>query len=130
MVDVYQRFVNTEGSNQHYWWASKLTTLGWGVLCLIVAQFATNMGSLIEVVNILGSWFYGTILGIFLCAFYLPATKGKHVFWSALLAEIIVIVAWYYELMAFLWLNVLGCLLVMIFSIILQQIDRLRAHAV
>ncbi len=130
MVDIYQRFINPEGSHKHYWWASKITTLGWGILCLIVAHFATNMGSLIEVVNILGSWFYGTILGIFLCAFYLPATEGKHVFWSALLAELIVIVAWYYEVMAFLWLNVLGCLLVMIFSVILQQIDRLRAHAV
>jgi Na+/proline symporter len=130
MVDVYQRFVHPDGSNQHYWWASKVTTLGWGILCLIVAQFATNMGSLIEVVNILGSWFYGTILGIFLCAFYLPSTQGKHVFYSAIVAEIIVIVAWYYEFMAFLWLNVLGCLLVMIFSVILQQIDRLRAHAV
>ena len=120
MVDIYQRFVNQDGSNKHYWWVSKLTTLGWGILCLIVAHFATNMGSLIEVVNILGSWFYGTILGIFLCAFYLPKTQGKHVFWSAILAEIIVIVAWKYELMAFLWLNVLGCLLVMIFSSVLS----------
>jgi Na+/proline symporter len=113
MVDIYQRFLHTEGSNQHYWWVSKLITLGWGILCLIVAQFAVNMGSLIEVVNILGSWFYGTILGVFLCAFYLPRTSGNQVFWAALIAEAIVIYAWYIDLMAFLWLNVLGCLLVM-----------------
>jgi hypothetical protein len=83
------------------------------------------MGSLIEVVNILGSWFYGTILGVFLCAFYLPKTKGNHVFWAALLAEAFVIYAWKVDLMAFLWLNVLGCLLVMIFSLILQNISSL-----
>jgi Na+/proline symporter len=116
MVDIYQRFLHKEGSNQHYWWVSKLITLGWGVLCLIVAQFAVNMGSLIEVVNILGSWFYGTILGVFLCAFYLPRTNGNQVFWAALLAEAIVIYAWYIDLMAFLWLNVVGCLLVMAFA--------------
>ena len=116
MVDIYQRFFHTEGSNQHYWWVSKLITLGWGILCLIVAQFAVNMGSLIEVVNILGSWFYGTILGVFLCAFYLPRTSGNQVFWAALVAEAIVIYAWYIDLMAFLWLNVLGCLLVMAFA--------------
>jgi Na+/proline symporter len=116
MVDIYQRFMHTDGSNQHYWWVSKLITLGWGILCLIVAQFAVNMGSLIEVVNILGSWFYGTILGVFLCAFYLPKTSGNQVFWAALLAEALVIYAWYIDLMAFLWLNVLGCLLVMAFA--------------
>ena len=113
MVDIYQRFMHTDGSNQHYWWVSKLITLGWGILCLIVAHFAVNMGSLIEVVNILGSWFYGTILGVFLCAFYLPRTSGNQVFWSAIVAEAFVIYAWYIDLMAFLWLNVLGCLLVM-----------------
>jgi Na+/proline symporter len=116
MVDIYQRFMHTDGSNQHYWWVSKLITLGWGILCLIVAQFAVNMGSLIEVVNILGSWFYGTILGVFLCAFYLPRTSGNQVFWAALMAEALVIYAWYIDLMAFLWLNVLGCLLVMAFA--------------
>lgn len=116
MVDIYQRFLHTDGSNKHYWWVSKLITLGWGILCLIVAQFAVNMGSLIEVVNILGSWFYGTILGVFLCAFYLPRTNGNQVFWAALLAEAIVIYAWYIDLMAFLWLNVVGCLLVMTFA--------------
>jgi Na+/proline symporter len=118
MVDIYQRFINKNSTNKHYWIVSKLITLGWGILCLIVAQFAVNMGSLIEVVNILGSWFYGTILGIFLCAFYLPKTKGTQVFWAALLAEAIVIYAWKVEFMAFLWLNVLGCLLVMIFTLL------------
>jgi Na+/proline symporter len=123
MVDIYQRFIAPERGNQHYWWISKLITLGWGVLCLVVAQFAVNMGSLIEVVNILGSWFYGTILGIFLCAFYLPRTTGTQVFVAALIAEAFVIYAWKVEWMAFLWLNVLGCLLVMAIAFLLSLIS-------
>jgi SSS family transporter len=129
MVDIYQRFLHTDGSNKHYWWVSKLITLGWGILCLIVAQFAVNMGSLIEVVNILGSWFYGTILGVFLCAFYLPQTNGNQVFWAALLAEAIVIYAWYIDLMAFLWLNVVGCLLVMTFAGLASLVNPSKSKA-
>ncbi|MEY2793717.1 MAG: hypothetical protein RJA76_1709, partial [Bacteroidota bacterium] len=120
MVDIYQRFLAPEKSNQHYWWASKISTIGWGIFCLIVAQFATNMGSLIEVVNILGSWFYGTILGVFLCAFYLPKATSNAVFWSAILAECIVIYLWNREIMAFLWLNVVGCLMVLILTFLLS----------
>jgi Na+/proline symporter len=123
MVDIYERFIAPDRGNQHYWWISKLITLGWGVLCLIVAQFAVNMGSLIEVVNILGSWFYGTILGVFLCAFYLPRTTGTQVFTAALIAEAFVIYAWKVEWMAFLWLNVLGCLLVMAIALLLSLIS-------
>jgi Na+/proline symporter len=123
MVDIYERFIAPNRGNQHYWWISKLITLGWGVLCLVVAQFAVNMGSLIEVVNILGSWFYGTILGIFLCAFYLPRTTGTQVFVAALIAEAFVIYAWKVEWMAFLWLNVLGCLLVMAIAFLLSLIS-------
>lgn len=123
MVDIYQRFIAPERGNQHYWWVSKIITLGWGLLCLVVAQFAVNMGSLIEVVNILGSWFYGTILGIFLCAFYLPKTTGTQVFTAALIAEAFVIYAWKMEWMAFLWLNVLGCLLVMAIALVLSLIS-------
>ncbi|MHA8093532.1 sodium:solute symporter [Aquirufa lenticrescens] len=122
MVDIYERFIAPDRGNQHYWWISKLITLGWGVLCLVVATFAVNMGSLIEVVNILGSWFYGTILGIFLCAFYLPRTTGTQVFIAALIAEAFVIYAWKVEWMAFLWLNVLGCLLVMAIALLLSLI--------
>lgn len=116
MVDIYQRFIATEQSNQHYWWVSKISTIFWGIFCLIVAQFANNMGSLIEVVNILGSWFYGTILGIFLVAFYLPKTNGNSVFLAALVAESLVIYLWKIDAMAFLWLNVVGCLMVIIMA--------------
>jgi SSS family transporter len=89
------------------------------ILLASMGSMASAFGSLTStsmVDNILGSWFYGTILGVFLCAFYLPRTSGNQVFWAALVAEAIVIYAWYIDLMAFLWLNVLGCLLVMAFA--------------
>ncbi|RXK49872.1 sodium:solute symporter [Aquirufa rosea] len=125
MVDIYQRFIHPHGTNEHYWWSSKMVTLAWGIFCLIVAQFSVNMGSLIEVVNILGSWFYGTILGVFLCAFYLPKTQGGDVFWAAIIAEAFVIYAWKIDLMAFLWLNVLGCVMVVILAFTFQWIGQI-----
>jgi len=113
LVDVYKRAVYTQGSEQHYVRMSKWFTLGWGVFCILVAQFANRLGSLIEAVNVLGSLFYGTILGIFLCAFYLKQVKGTAVFWSAILAELVVLGLYRMHTVSFLWLNVVGCLLVM-----------------
>lgn len=116
IVDIYQRMIHKEDTEKHYVNASKLVTLGWGIICIIVAQFTANIGSLIEAVNILGSWFYGTILGVFLVAFYFKFIKGDAVFWAALLAEVFVIYAWWIDLTAFLWLNVIGCVLVIVFA--------------
>nr|MDQ3048516.1 sodium:solute symporter [Bacteroidota bacterium] len=79
-----------------------------------------RLGNLIEAVNILGSLFYGTILGIFLVAFFMKKTSGTAVFISALIAEAFIVYAWITDLTAFLWLNVIGCLLVMIFSLLIQ----------
>lgn len=120
VVDIYQRFIQPQGSTQHYWWVSKLVTLAWGLICLYVAQLSTNMGSLIEVVNILGSWFYGTVLGIFISAFYFKKIGSNAVFYAGILAELLVITAWYFEWMAFLWLNVLGCVMVVILALLFQ----------
>lgn len=118
VVDIYHRLINSHGSEKHYYRFSRLSTLFWGIFCIIVAQFTANIGSLIEAVNILGSWFYGTILGVFLVAFYFKNVKGDAVFWAALLAEVIVIYSWWIDLTAFLWLNLIGCVLVVLFSLI------------
>lgn len=128
MVDIYQRYLKPEESQNHYWWASKILTLFWGLLCLLVAQYASKMGSLIEVVNILGSWFYGTVLGVFLCAFYFKKTNGSQVFWAAILAELVVIYAWYFDWISFLWLNVLGCLLVIILANLFLGFSKFFQH--
>jgi SSS family transporter len=122
IVDIYQRMIHPADTEKHFLNASKISTLGWGIFCIIVAQFTANIGSLIEAVNILGSWFYGTILGVFLVAFYFKSIKSNAVFWAAILAEIIVIYAWWIDLTAFLWLNLIGCGAVILIGFLLQKL--------
>lgn len=121
VVDVYKRLINKEGSDSKYLSASRWATIGWGVFCVIVALYASKLGNLIEAVNILGSLFYGTILGVFVVAFYLKKVEGTAVFYAALLAEACIVLAWITDLTAFLWLNVIGCVLVMLFSLVFQR---------
>ncbi len=128
IIDIYKRLINGQDSDQHYLKVSRWVTLGWGIFCIIVAQFTANIGSLIEAVNILGSWFYGTILGVFLVAFYIKHIRGSAVFWAAILAEIFVIWSWWIDLTAFLWLNLIGCVLVIVFALTFDFIA-MRAKA-
>ncbi|MCD6068222.1 MAG: sodium:solute symporter [Bacteroidetes bacterium] len=121
-IDFYRRFSKKESNEKRDLNISRFTTVLWGLFCLIVALYAGKLGNLIEAVNILGSLFYGTILGIFVVAFYLKRVDGTAVFYAALLAEAFVVIAWYFDLSAFLWLNVIGCLLVVIFSLLIKQL--------
>jgi SSS family solute:Na+ symporter len=93
----------------------------WGAVCIVMALFTSKIGNLLEAVNILGSFIYGTILGVFIVAFYLKKINGKAVFYAAILSEIIVCICGYNKVVAYLWLNVIGCLLVVILSLIIQQ---------
>jgi Na+/proline symporter len=99
---------------------SRYYTLGWGIFSIIIANIAGQMGSLIEAVNILGSLFYGTILGIFVVAFYLKKINANSTFIAALISEAIIIYIYLQDIVSFLWLNLIGCLLVVIFSTIIQ----------
>ncbi|NCI46902.1 sodium:solute symporter [Sediminibacterium soli] len=106
---------------------SKYYTLAWGIFCVITAEFATGMGSLIEAVNVLGSLFYGVILGIFLVAFYLKRIGGTAVFISAILGELIVIAFFFLDRyniigLGFLWLNVVGAVAVVLLALLIQPI--------
>ena len=123
IVDIYQRMIHPKDSERHYLNASKISTLFWGIFCIIVAQFTANIGSLIEAVNILGSWFYGTILGVFLVAFYFKSIGSTAVFWATIMAEIVVIYTWWIDLTAFLWLNLIGCVLVIVFGYLFQMVE-------
>ncbi len=96
----------------------KMHTLAWGIFCICVAMFAARLGSLIEAVNILGSLFYGTILGIFLVAFYVKRANGNIVFAAAIIAELSVILIYVLNIVSFLWLNVIGALLVVGISMV------------
>jgi SSS family transporter len=119
VIDIYKRLIKKNGDEKHYLKASKITTIFWGMYAITFALFASELGSLIEAVNILGSLVYGTILGIFLCAFYIKKANGSSVFYSAVIAEAVVLYAYIFTSIPFLWYNVIGCLMVVILSIIL-----------
>ncbi len=121
VVDIHKKFINKELTEKMDYKISKLYTLFWGIFCIAVAEFASNLGnSLIETVNILGSLFYGVILGIFLVAFWIKQIKGHAVFYAALISELLVILIYKADIISFLWLNVIGALLVIIIGIIFQ----------
>ena len=134
VVDFHLRFKKnhlhpdrSDEAEEKRYHISRYFTLGWGIFSIIVAEFATGMGSLIEVVNIMGSLFYGVILGIFLVAFYLKNIKSNAVFIAAIVGELIVIAVFFLDKyniigLGFLWLNVIGALVVVGLSWILQKI--------
>lgn len=121
IVDIYQRRFKRKASDRHYVIVSKLATVFWGIFAILFAQYATQLGSLIEAVNILGSLFYGTILGIFLVAFYVKRVGGTAAFAAALVAEAVVILCFMYTGISFLWYNVIGCLVVIFVALIIQR---------
>ena len=127
MIDFHQKFSKKVLTpEQEYNWG-KVYTLIWGVFSIIIAFFAYNLGnSLIEAVNILGSWFYGTILGIFLVAFYIKRVGGNAVFIAAILSEVLVISIYYMDIISFLWLNVIGAVAVILLSLVIQTLTSLK----
>jgi SSS family solute:Na+ symporter len=124
VVDIYKRLINQNASDEKYLSVSRWITIMWGLLSLLMALFASKMGNLLEAVNILGSLFYGTILGIFVVGFYLKKVGGSATFIAALITEVIVFSCWMMNIMAFLWLNVVGCVLVVLIASILQRFKK------
>jgi Na+/proline symporter len=118
MVDIYKRSFNKNASEAHYLAASKWATALWGLYAIGVAMFANKLGSLIEAVNVLGSLFYGTILGIFLVAFMFKKIKGANAFYAALIAEAAVLTLYFFTDISFLWFNLVGSFLVIAFSLL------------
>ncbi|CAH0170563.1 Sodium/glucose cotransporter [Pedobacter sp. Bi27] len=118
LKDVHLIFGKKEVDDETELKYSRLHTLAWGVFSIAVAMFATQMGSLIEAVNVLGSLFYGPILGIFLVAFYFKKINGPIVFIAAILSEIAVVAVYEFDIVSFLWLNVIGAAAVIMFSVI------------
>ncbi|SNR15327.1 sodium:solute symporter [Tenacibaculum jejuense] len=121
-IDLYKRNVKEEKSDQHYVNMSKWFTLGWGILAILVACVANLFDNLIQLVNIIGSIFYGNVLGIFLLAFFFKFVRSNAVFIGAIITQLIIIIVWYLDWLPYLWLNALGCGLVIAIAIILQGI--------
>ena len=120
-VDIYKRSLNQHATPEHYVKASQWFTVFWALLAMVFAMLASFAENLIQFVNIVGSLFYGTILGIFLTAFYIKHVQGTAVFWAAILAEGIVLYCYKFTDVAFLLYNIIGCGVVILFSILLQM---------
>jgi SSS family solute:Na+ symporter len=112
VIDIYKRLGRRNASERHYLLASRLATVFWGLYAIAFAQFANHLGSLIEAVNIMGSLFYGTILGIFLIAFYFKKIRGHATFIAAIIAELTVLACYFFTKIPYLWYTVIGCLIV------------------
>tara|TARA_R110000737_G_scaffold182215_1_gene205620 strand:- start:88757 stop:90475 length:1719 start_codon:yes stop_codon:yes gene_type:complete len=130
-IDVYKRTISKNKSDKHYLKSSKLFTLLWGVIAILFATYASLFENLIQAVNMLGSLFYGTILGIFLVAFYLKKVGARAVFIAALVTEGIVLWIHYLNFtetapkflkMGYLWYNLIGCLLVLILAFVIEKV--------
>lgn len=121
-IDLYRR--NNQGrSDKHYLMASKSFTMLWGIIAIGVACVANLFENLIELVNIIGSIFYGNVLGIFLLAFFFSYVKSRAVFIAAIITQGIIVYIWWIDLMPYLWLNVVGATLVIAIAFILQVVS-------
>ncbi|WP_413670219.1 sodium:solute symporter [Mucilaginibacter sp. Mucisp86] len=120
VVDIYKRIVNPNATDKNYLNASRLATVFWGVVCIGMALYAGRIGNLLEAVNQLGSYIYGTILGVFIVAFYLKKIKGTAVFIAAIITEALICLMGYYNVIAYLWLNAIGALLLIVIAWIIS----------
>ncbi|WP_289031074.1 sodium:solute symporter [uncultured Algoriphagus sp.] len=132
-IDLYKRSIKKEASDGHYVISSKLFTALWGALAIFFAIYASLFENLIQAVNLLGSLFYGTILGIFLVGFFMKWVKGFAVFLAALLSQVLILVIHFQNGeglfgfvwdIGFLWYNAIGCLSVMLFAMLLQVLKK------
>lgn len=123
-VDIYKRVFMPTASASHYLRSSKFFTVLWAIIAMTFASLANFAENLIQFVNIVGSLFYGTILGIFLVAFYLKNIRSNAVFWAAIAGELVVLTCYqfYYDEIAFLYYNIIGCVVVVSLSAALQFI--------
>jgi SSS family solute:Na+ symporter len=121
-MDLYGRFKNVAQDEVHMVKVTKWFTLVWGIVAIIIACFANLAENLIQLVNIIGSIFYGNVLGIFLLAFFFKSIKGTAVFSAAIITQVLVVIGWWYDWMPYLWLNLFGCVTVIIIAHIYQGI--------
>ena len=122
VVDIYRHVLRRDASDDHYVTASKWFTAGWGLVAIGFALFASLAENLIQATNIVGSIFYGVVLGMFLVAFFLKKIGGTAVFWAALAAQAMVFVFYFTLTISYLWYNIIGCAACMLFSFILQAV--------
>ncbi|NHM07392.1 sodium:solute symporter [Flavobacterium sp. CYK-4] len=119
-IDIYKRNVGPGKTEKHFVNATQFFTLLWGVIAILFACVGTLFENLIQLVNIVGSIFYGTVLGIFLVGFYIKFVQAKAIFWGAVVSQLLIFYIYYLDIVSFLWLNFIGALLTVCLSMILQ----------
>ncbi len=120
IIDVYRRHFPARGNDSHYLNASRIATAFWGIYAISFASFARSFGALIETVNLVGSLFYGTMLGIFVLAFFIKRVGGTAAFIGVIVGQITIFAVAYYTHIAFLWFNAIGCLVVIAVALALS----------
>jgi Na+/proline symporter len=128
IVDIYKRHIRPTASDHHYLTAARIATALWGMYAVAGASYAKGLGSLIEVVNVLGSLFYGGMLGVFVLAFFFPRVKSRGAFYGVLAGEAAIFACWYFTTIAFLWYNVIGCVVVIASALVLSLFERTTVH--
>jgi SSS family transporter len=126
-MDLYKRNDKKVREDMYYVTVTKWFTLAWGILAILVASIANLFDNLIQLVNIIGSIFYGNILGIFLIAFFIKYIRGNAVFIAALVTQVLIISIYAIDVLPYLWLNLLGCVLVISIAILIQMFSRQKA---
>lgn len=121
-IDFYRRLIRRDASDQHVLVASKAFTVFWGLVAVAFASFASLLDNLIQAVNILGSIFYGTVLGMFLVAFFVRSVRGHAVFFAAVISQATVVALFALTSIGYLWFNVIGCALVVVLSLLIQAV--------
>jgi len=119
-IDIYKRNIKEEKSEKYYVNATKFFTLIWGIIAILFACVGTLFENLIQLVNIVGSIFYGTVLGIFLVGFYIKYVKANAIFYAAVISQLTIFYIYYLDVVSFLWLNFIGAVLTMILSALFQ----------
>ncbi|HYZ85113.1 MAG TPA: sodium:solute symporter [Bryobacteraceae bacterium] len=127
MVDVYRRHFVREASDRHYLWASRIATAFWGCFAIVFSGLGRNLGALIEAVNLIGSLFYGGLLGVFVLAFFFRNVGANGAFFGVIAGEIAIFSAFRFTSISFLWYNVIGCVVVIATGLVVSVFERRRS---
>jgi Na+/proline symporter len=118
VMDLYRRMLRPDETDRHYLVVSRVCTAIWGAWAVVFAQYAKNLGSLVEAVNQVGSYFYPVLLGVFVLAFFFKRVRGSAAFWAMLTGEAVIVACSLFTSIAFLWFNVIGTLAVVIAGLV------------
>jgi len=121
IIDLYQRHIRKGASDRHYLTASRLATVFWGAYAVVFAQYGSNFGALIEAVNIIGSLFYGGLLGVFVLAFFFRSVGANGAFFGVVAGEAAIFAAFLFTKISYLWYNVVGCVVVIAVGVLVSQ---------